>query len=395
MTDLPRRVALFIDSDVFAGTERHIVELAHALSEQAVHVSIAAPSASPLNRLADEMKLNIIRIEKRGGLLDLAAILKLRKLLVNGRIDLIHAHNGRTALAAAAARWLAGRGTIVATQHFIDPAHISLVGLRAHLFRAAHRWVQRQIHYYIAVSHAARKAMLSRESGLAEKIAVVPNGICAPDVTKLVPARQVREELTLPSDAPLIVCVARLEQEKDVATLVAAMGPVIAQVPDARCVIVGEGSQRRGLEEQISRVPWGRQITLAGFRDDTISVIRAGSLFVLPSLAEPFGLVLLEAMSLGRAVIATAAGGPLEIVKEGETGLLVPPSDAGALAAAIVTLLRDPAKRTTMGAAALSRFRQHFTAEAMGRATKDVYEKAMRHSRNTAPTIAEVKCESC
>jgi len=394
MTDLPMRVALFTDSDVFAGTERHIVELARALKDQALLVSIACPSASPLNRFAEEMCLENIRIEKRG-LFDVAAILKLRKLLATGRLDLIHAHNGRTALAAAAARRIAGRGSVVATQHFIDPAHAGRAGLGALGSRAAHRWVQRQTDQYIAVSHAAEKAMIERESWLAGKVVVIPNGISAPDPATLAPAAEIRRKLGVPRDALLIVCAARLAREKDVATLVEAMGPVAAQIPGAWCVVAGEGPERQALEGQIREAPWGRQILLPGFREDAVSIIRAADLFVLPSRAEPFGLVLLEAMALGKPVVAAAAGGPLEIVTNGQTGLLVAPRDAAALAGAIVTLLRDPDRRAFMGANALLRFAREFTAGAMARATRGAYEKAMRNPRNAALTIREAKCESC
>jgi len=387
------RVALFIDSDVFAGTERHIVELAGALKDESLLVSIACPFASPLNRFAEEMGIEVIPIEKRG-LLDIAAILKLRKLLATGRIDLIHAHNGRTALVAAAARRLAGRGSVVATQHFIDPAHAGRVGLAARASRAAHRWVQRHTDRYIAVSHAVEKAMIERESGLAGKVAVIPNGISALDLASLVPASEIRDSLAIPRDALLIVCAARLSPEKNIATLIEAMGKVTGEVPRARCVIVGEGPERKALEEQIRKAPWGGQILLPGFLQDAISIIRAADVFVLPSRAEPFGLVLLEAMALGKPVVSTAAGGPLEIVKIGETGFLVPPGDSAAMAGAIVTLLGDPELARSIGQSGLQRFQQLFTARAMAAATEGVYERASHAPIPTMPMIEEKKCES-
>ena len=186
MNEFPMRVALFIDSDVFAGTERHIIELARTLKKPEVHVVIACPSVSPLNRHAAELNVERIRIEKRG-LLDVSAMLRLRRTLVRGQIDVIHAHNGRTALAAVAARRFAGRGAIVATQHFIDPAHAGRVGIAAQVSRAAHRWVQLQTDQYIAVSRAAEQAMVAREPALAGKVAVIPNGIAAPNRASLTP----------------------------------------------------------------------------------------------------------------------------------------------------------------------------------------------------------------
>jgi len=386
-------VALFTDSNVFAGTERHILELAGALKEEGVAVSIACPSDSPLRRAAEEMQIGHIVIEKRG-LLDIHAILHLWKLLATGKLDLIHAHNGRTALAAAVAGRVAGKGRVVATQHFIDPAHAGRVGWRAGISRAAHRWVQRHTHHYIAVSHAAERAMIARERSLAGKVSVVPNGISAPEAAALVPAREVRRELGIPADALLIVCVARLQKEKDVPALIAAMGQVAAQFPNARCVIAGEGEERAMLEEQIRGTAWSRQITLTGFRKDALSLINAADVFVLPSRAEPFGLVLLEAMALGKPVVSMAAGGPLEIVKSGETGFLVPPGDSAVLAGAIIALLRDPEMRRSTGTKGMLRYQQEFTARAMGRATLDVYKRASCVPAPPTPGM-EAKCESC
>jgi glycosyltransferase involved in cell wall biosynthesis len=387
-------VALYTDSNVFAGTERHILELAGALKEEGVVVSICCPSDSPLRRAAAEMNIESIVIEKRG-LLDIPAILTLRKLLASGRIDLVHAHNGRTALAAAVAGRLARKGSVVATQHFIDPAHAGRVGLLAGLYRGVHRWVQRETDHYIAISRAVEDAMVAREGGLAGKVTVVPNGISAPETAALLPADEVRRDFGIPADGLLIVCAARLQKEKDVPTLVAAMGPVAEQFPNARCVIAGEGEEQAALEEQIRAAGLGGQITLAGFRKDVLSLINAADVFVLPSRAEPFGLVLLEAMALGKPVVSTAAGGPLEIVKNGETGFLVPPGDSAALAGAIVGLLRDPELRGLAGEKGLLRFQQEFTARAMACATLAVYKRASRAPTLQCPNMEEEKCESC
>lgn len=387
-------VTLFTDSEVFAGTERHIIELARALKDQDVRVSVACPSTSPLNRFAKVSNLEIIQIEKRG-LLDVAAILKLREMLAAGQIDLIHAHNGRTALVATVARRLAGKGSVVATQHFIDPAHTGRSGLGARISSSAHRWVQRQTDQYIAISDAVEKAMIGRENHVVGKIGVIPNGISAPESFALTRASEVRKAFNIPADTLLVVCAARLAQEKDVHVLVEAMGAVTAQISSAQCIIAGDGPERGAIEEQVRRAPWGRKITLAGFREDVISIIHAADLFVLPSRAEPFGLVLLEAMSLSRPVVAVAAGGPLEIVENNETGLLVLPRDSASLAEAIISLLRNPEQRAAMGAKARLRFDRKFTAQAMACATKIVYEKAMQNSRDAMPVMAEAKCESC
>src|SRR5437660_841866 len=117
------RTLLLTDSDSFAGTERHILALGCGLSKCGVDVRIGCPSPSPLARNSSEIRLPVIQIPKRG-FVDFTAIRILRGLLTAGEVDIIHAHNGRTALAAALALQFAGTGRCIRTEHFVAPAHI-------------------------------------------------------------------------------------------------------------------------------------------------------------------------------------------------------------------------------------------------------------------------------
>jgi glycosyltransferase involved in cell wall biosynthesis len=113
----------------------------------------------------------------------------------------------------------------------------------------------------------------------------------------------------------------------------------------------------------------------AGFRTDATDILAAADLFVLPSLAEPAGLALLEAMCLERPVIATRAGGPLEIVSDGETGLLTSPADVPALAENIVRVLQFGELRQRLGSNGRTRFLAHYTAAKMACATAAFYTR--------------------
>lgn len=378
-----RRVLLFTDSDVFAGTERHILELAKELRHCGAAVSIACPKPSVLQDLADAEHLSVVVIQK-GGLLDRPAINTLTKLLQTGEIDLIHAHNGRTGLSAALAARRAGSGASVVTQHFIEPGRLLQSALKRTLGALAHRWTNARITRFIAISQAVQAAMLARRDAPPQKIAIVPNGISAPDNGPARDASRIRTEFAVRTETPLIVCVARLEKEKDVPTLISAMKTVISTNPTARCLIVGEGSGRVALELQVASSGLERNITLTGFRRDSLAFIAAADVFVLPSLAEPFGLVILEAMALGKPVIASDAGGPREIVVHGDTGLLVPPARPDAMAAALRQLVDDPSARARMGAEGRRRFASKYTARAMARSTLAVYEDALRSAVSAA-----------
>jgi len=368
------KVALFTDSDVFAGTERHMLDLALGLRAAGVDVQLACPVPSAL--AARAAGLPILRIQKRGPL-DYPAVRTLAGLLRNGSVDLLHAHNGRTALVAAVAVTLAGRGRVVATQHFLDPGHLSRRGVKALASRIGHRWVNGRMSRFIAISQAVRTAMLARGQGTVESISVVPNGMPSVDRARLPAPETIRAELGIDPGAVLIVSVARLELEKSLEVLIAAMSEIAAAEPSAVCIIVGDGSQKLALQARIAALGRESRIKLIGFRSDALAVMNAADLFVLPSQHEPFGLVLIEAMSLGKPVIATGAGGPLEIVVNGETGLLVAPAAVGEMGRALLALVRDAALRGRMGAAGGARFLAKFTLDRMVRATLEAYGKAL------------------
>lgn len=222
--------------------------------------------------------------------------------------------------------------------------------------------------------------MLLRHEASSSQITVVPNGIVLPDFNSLTPTEEVRAYLKVKEDMPVVVCVARLEKEKDISTLIAAMDIVIKVKPTTRCFIAGEGMEKGSLSKQIDTLNLSRSVSLLGFVKDSLSLINAADLFVLPSLAEPFGLAVIEAMSLGKTVIATKVGGPIEIITE-ETGLLVPPSNPQHLAQAILCLLENHQNRIAMGKSGQVRVHQNYTARHMAQATASVYQKITKYSK--------------
>ena len=367
----PLRVALYINTVAFAGTERHILDLAAGLKAQGVEAAIFCPAASPLVAKAQEQGLLVVTIPQNA----ISAVRYLCRSLADG-YSILHTHNGQTALQAALAMRLARCGRCVMTQHFVSPAHVTYTGLKAALFSSAHHWVNQQITRFIAISEAVRAPMLTRGEASADRITVVPNGLSCEAVPSE-KAAALRAEFGITENAPLLVCVARLEREKDVSGLLTAFREVRERVPEARALVVGEGSQRQSLEAAAQTLGIADAVQFTGFREDARTAIAAADVFVLPSPAEPFGLVLLEAMALGKPVVAMDAGGPREIVVIGETGLLVPPSDPAALAEALCRLLSSPEERQRMGAAGRRRYEECFTTTQMAQRTQAVYVQAL------------------
>lgn len=146
---------------------------------------------------------------------------------------------------------------------------------------------------------------------------------------------------------------------------------------DLHLLIVGDGPERDTLQAQIEAHGMAGSIRLSGARDDVPRLLGAGDIFCLPSRQEGLGLAVIEAMAAGLPVVATNVGGIPEVVQADETGILVPPNDAEAIAKAIATLRDDTIRARSMGMKGQERARRHFDAPTMVGATRDVYAKAL------------------
>jgi glycosyltransferase involved in cell wall biosynthesis len=364
---------LLTDADVFAGTERHIHALAVAMRRQGADACVGVPTPSPLAQRCEADGVPVICIPKTGSI-DRPAIAALASLLLERRIDFIHTHNGRTTLNAALAIRKAGRGRLVATQHFIEPTRATRRGPKRWLSSLVHRWLSPRIDAHLAISRAVRDAMLSRGDAPADRIHLVHNGLDDLDASTFTSTRTaLRASLGCGDEHVLVACASRLEREKNLALLLDAIARLTSTHPLLRCVIAGTGQLRDELQSRLASMPHPDRTRLLGFRDDVLALFHAADIVVLPASAEPFGLVLIEAMSLARPLIATASGGPLDVVEPEQTGLLVPPNDPAALAAAIARLAGDPALRDRFGRAGRERFLAHFTADRMARDTLAAY----------------------
>ena len=200
----------------------------------------------------------------------------------------------------------------------------------------------------------------------------------------------VRRELGIPADAPCVGIVGHVQGWKGQLLVAEAVARARRRIPELRCLIVG-GVHRLGaeyaerLKERVAAADLAGHVILAGARRDVAACMDAMDVVVHASNREPFGRVLLEAMAANRPVIAPREGGPLEIVSDGETGMLVPPRDADALAAAIVSLLEDPDRRSTMARAARAHVAARFDIRQHARAVEAVLDDVLHHRGGGAP----------
>ena len=336
-----------------------------AIGERATLV--AHPGGELRTRAAEG--LDLIPLAPRAEM-DLQAAWRLSRLLKRLRPEIVHAHDPHGVAMAA-----------LALSMSTEPAKPPLVASRRVDFHirgnALSRWKYRQVDLFVCASEAIRKMLVG--DGIPDaRTATVHEGIDIGRVDAAPPAR-LHEEFWLPHEAPVVGNVAALVPHKGQRHLIDAAALVIRQVPDARFILAGEGELRGALERQIKDLRLEKHVFLAGFRPDVLSVHKSFDIFVLSSVTEGLGTSLLDAMACSKPIVGTRAGGIPEVVKDGETGILVSPRDHEALASALVKLLKDPALRERLGAAGRVRVCERFSAERMVLDTLKAYRRAARH----------------
>jgi L-malate glycosyltransferase len=226
------------------------------------------------------------------------------------------------------------------------------------------------------------------------KIAVIRNGV---DLTRFDnPPAQVnlRRELGLSDDTPLVGVVSRLTRLKGLEHFLEAAAIVRSRVPAVRFLVVGETSPvdrdyLGELQVHAARCSVAEHVTFTGLRSDVPAVLASLTVSVMPSLNEALSNVVLESMAAGAPTVATRVGGTPEAVSDGVTGILVPPADSGALADAIVHLLTNRQLAAQLGHAARERIADHFSVRRMVRATEDLYTDLLeRKQRTRLPSAA-------
>jgi len=328
---------------------------------------VAHPDGELRRRAAEGLEL--IPIAPRTEM-DLSAAWKFSRLLKRLDPDVIHAHDPHgVAMSALALSLVAGSARGGPVPPLVASRRVDF-HLKGNSFS---RWKYRQVDCFIAASEAIRK-MLVADGVDADRTVTVHEGIDV-DYVRAAPPVNVHEAFFLPHGAPVVGNVAALVPHKGQRYLIDAAHLVVQQLPDARFVILGEGELREHLEKQVHEHHLEKHVWLPGFRTDVLGCIKAFDLFVMSSVTEGLGTSLLDAMAASRPIVATSAGGIPEIVEDGVTGLLVPPRDHAALAAAIVRLLRDDEARRRMGDAGFARVNERFTVERMVEMTADLYKR--------------------
>jgi glycosyltransferase involved in cell wall biosynthesis len=346
------------------GSERHLLTLLPALAERGVDVRFLG--LDDLSLAPDPFYERLsVPYERLSAPRDVDPLLAVRvgRTVRRARADIVHTHLVHADVYGA----LAAR-RLVSTKHNDDP-------FRAGPFRFVERLLARRAARVIAITKALARFQIERVGISADKLAVIPYGLDhLPEPWGENPPDDVR------ADARVLLAVSRLEQQKGVDIAVRALVHVREREPDAELVVLGEGPERPQVEALAGEL--GVPVHLPGRVPDVAAWLRHAEVLVHPVRWEGFGLAVLEAMLAGLPVVASRVSSLPELVADGETGVLVPPDDPGALAVGIGAAL---AARARLGAAGVLRARECFSVARMADATLEVYEEVLggRRERRT------------
>ncbi|HWL64124.1 MAG TPA: glycosyltransferase family 4 protein [Steroidobacteraceae bacterium] len=348
------------------GAERVVVTLANALArEHQVSVVCLKQGGALAQQLSPSVPWHAIG--KREGA-DPAALVRLVRLLRRERPDVIHTHDWGVFLDAMLASRLSGTSVNVHTVHGLYMTGGE--GSWARAKRGMRHFFERRMAgraHIVCVSEDLRRHVAAEVGIPLEATRSIANGVAV----EAVPPEPGHADPA----AVVFIAVCRLAPVKNLQLMIRAFADASRSLPAARLVIVGDGPERGMLEQLAAGFQLGARISFLGFRTDTDPLIRGADVMLLSSLSEGIPMSLLEAMTNGRAVIATEVGGVPALVEHGLNGLLVPAGDEAAFSNAIQRLASDGALRKQMGNAGHARARGLFGMEKMVSAYEALYRE--------------------
>jgi len=359
------------------GSEHHLLDLLQGLGSRGVEPRLVVLQDASQQGGAFLTKLDLVRIPYTvlpiRWHVDPWLAVQLAKMLSLWRPTIVHTHLIHADLHGIPAARFARVPVVISTKHNDDPFRQRTLG-------QVDRAISMMADSIIVISEHLKRFYEKVERIPSSRIVRIYYGLAT---TRRPPQREsLRRVVGVDPLAPLAGVVARLVEQKGHRYLLEAFYHVRKAVPGAILLIVGDGPLRRELEDYAVQLGLKEAVIFTGFRDDIDAVMAAIDVFVLPSLWEGFGLVLLEAMRAGKPIVASRISAIPEIVLDHQTGLLVTPADAASLARALTDLLSNHEARRMMGEAGRRRLEQAFSYDRMLDATAEVYSLHLNGARD-------------
>jgi len=368
------RVVEVMATGTNGGAQEHVFSLVTRLNPEFYDVRVVSLSHGSSVRRLQKAGVDVRVIDEPD---DRRSVRELADLLAPFQPEIIHNHMYRAEVVGTKAALVLGekgckRPAIISTVH---SSRIRCADDRKNLNQ-----LTPLMDRLIVVSKAIERK-ISEEGRQGAPVSLIYNGVDLDRYNHQQPCCTLHEDYSIPEDAQIVGVVARLEAEKGHRTLLEAWPLVLAAQPRAWLLIVGEGSERDSLEAEAASLGISDRVVFTGRREDVPAVTAALDVSVLPSYREAQGLSVLEAMALGRPVVASRVGGIPEMIEDGVSGLLVPPNDREALASAIVRLLADHPFADMIARRGHDLVHDRFCVELMVNSIEAVYDEAALRAR--------------
>lgn len=371
MSDL--RVLYVNTSTGWGGMEMHPMVVAEELACRGIPLLFAVKQGAEMHRRARGRGLAVLALPFQW-YLDPRSYPVLRRMVASFGINVIHIHASRDAWRTLLlAGFLRKKAALVFSRHLGSPA-----GKMKN--DPLHRLLAGRLDAMVAISAYIRGNILETYPIEASRVKVIPYGLGPSVVGDPKRAVEVRKRLNVPPGSPIVGMVAQVSPDKRQDLLIRAAAQVVERFPDCRFVLAGaqvHESYAQEIRNMISSLGMERNVSLKGFWEDIPSLMQALDILVLPSKAEAFGLVLLEAMANAKPVVGSESGAIPEIVKNGRSGLLFEPGNPDSLAGALEDLLRDPEKRVQAGEEGERIFYERFRLEREVQETENLYRSLL------------------
>ena len=366
------RICFLSTSMGMGGADSQLLSAARVMLARGHDVIIV--SLTPLGPMGEQARGLGIRtesLEMPRGLPDPRGLLRVARLVRAWRPDVVHSHMVHANLLARALRLIAPVPALVSTIHNIYEG--------GRLRMAAYRLTNGMVDHMTIVSQAAADRFIRDRIVPARLLTVVPNGVDTEQIRNIPPGTRPSLRRTLGVEDRFVwLAVGRFEVAKDYPNMLRAFARLRERQPRAVLLLVGRGSLQEETEALVRELGLGETVRFLGVRDDVPLVMSAADGYVMSSAWEGMPMVLLEAAAAGLPIVSTRVGGNHEVVLQGQTGLLVPPSDPAALAEAMLQVTRLPeAERRRMGERGREHIRTHYDLTRVAERWEGLYREVL------------------
>lgn len=363
-----RIVYLITDLDI-GGAENSLYQLVTNLDQKKFSPTVYSLTGE--GKIAEKLRANGVEVVCLGAKnkFDITVFFKLIKLLHHKKPHILHTYLFHANFIGRIAGWMSNIPIIISSVRVAEKERIHHLCLDM--------LTQWMVDKEVCVSREVEKFVRKRAKISPSKLITIYNGIdlsCFHSLQDEEKSKK-RQELSIPEFNPVIGTIARLTTQKGLAYLLKAFQLILKSSPDCCLLIVGKGPQKQKLEKLSEKLGITSSVKFLGFREDAIEIINIMDVFILPSLWEGMPNVILEAYALGKPVVSTLVGGANEIIKDNETGFLVPPRDWRSLACSIKLLLKNPKMREEFGNKGKEFVNKSFSLDKMIKDTGKLYEE--------------------